>query len=78
MHYTTQFGVTNSKILILEIEKEGSIMVFENQWKKSHWALKICGQIVSPERSLLIGQQLVENVKIEKLKWDILDDFQTV
>ena len=25
MHYTTQFGVTNSKILILEIEKEGSI-----------------------------------------------------
>ena len=33
---------------------------------------------MSPERSLLIGQQLVENAKIEKLKWDILEDFQTL
>ena len=28
-----------------------------------------------PDRSLLIGQKLVENAKIEKLKCDILGDF---
>ena len=27
-----------------------------------------------PDRSLLIGQKLVENAKIEKCKCDILDD----
>ena len=28
--------------------------------------------------SILIGQNLVENAKIENLKCDILDDFQTL
>ena len=37
-----------------------------------------CGQTVLPDRSVLIGQKLVENSKIKKkLKWDILGDFQT-
>ena len=31
-----------------------------------------------PDRSVLIGQKLVENAKIEKLKCDILGDFQTL
>ena len=31
-----------------------------------------CGQTVLPDRSILIGQKLVENAKNEKLKWDIL------
>ena len=26
----------------------------------------------------VIGQKLVENAKIEKFKWDILGDFQTL
>ena len=30
-----------------------------------------CRQTVLPERSILIGQKLVENAKIEKLKYDI-------
>ena len=31
-----------------------------------------CGQTVLPDRSVLIGQKLVENVKIQKFKCDIL------
>ena len=31
-----------------------------------------------PDKSVLIGQKLVENAKIEKFKCDILDDFQTL
>ena len=31
-----------------------------------------------PDRSLLIGQKLVKNAKIMKLKCDILGDFQTL
>ena len=31
-----------------------------------------------PEKSVFIGQKLVENAKIQKLKCDILGDFQTL
>ena len=31
-----------------------------------------------PDRSVLIGQKLVENAKIQKFKCDILGDFQTL
>ena len=31
-----------------------------------------CGQTVLPDGSILIGQKLVENVKIQKFKCDIL------
>ena len=37
-----------------------------------------CGQTVLPDRSILIGQKLVENAKIKKFKCDILSDFQTL
>ena len=30
-----------------------------------------CGQTVLPDRSVLIGQKLVENAKIQKFKYDI-------
>ena len=43
------------------------------------WKPEACGQTVLPDRSLLIGQKLVENAKIEKLKWyimGILDNVQ--
>ena len=39
---------------------------------------KICCQTVLPDRSLFIGQKLMENAKIEKFKCDILRDFQTL
>ena len=44
--------------------------VFEN--------LKFCGQTVLPEKSVLIGQKLVENGKIEIIKCDILSNYQTM
>ena len=31
-----------------------------------------------PDRSVLIGQRLVENAKIQKFKCDILSNFQTL
>ena len=31
-----------------------------------------------PDRSVLIGQKLVENAKIQKFKCDILSNFQTM
>ena len=50
--------------------KNGPIWrVFENE---------SCCQKVLPGRSILIGQKLVENAKIQKLKCDILGDFQTL
>ena len=39
---------------------------------------KACGQTELPDRSVLIGQKLVENAKIEKFKCGILGDFQTL
>ena len=42
------------------------------------WKPEACAQIVLPDRSLLIGQSLLENAKIEHLKWDILGDYQTI
>ena len=42
----------------------------------SFW--KPWGQTVLPDGSFLIGQKMMENAKIEKLKWDIFGDFQTL
>ena len=44
----------------------------------SFWKPEACGQTVLPDRSILIGQKLVENAKMEKFKWDILRNFQTI
>ena len=42
----------------------------------SFWKPEVCCQEVLPDRPILIGQELVENAKIEKLKCDILGDFE--
>ena len=39
---------------------------------------KACSQILLPDMSLLIGQKLAENAKIQKFKCDILSNFQTL
>ena len=44
----------------------------------SFWKPEACGQTVLPDRSVLIGQKLVENAKIQKFKCDILSNFQTM
>ena len=42
------------------------------------WKTDACGQTVLPDRSILIGQKLVENAQIQNLKCDILSNFQTM
>ena len=44
----------------------------------SFWKPKACGQTVLPDKSVLIGQELVKKVKIQKFKCDILSNFQTM
>ena len=44
----------------------------------SFWEPKACDQTVLPDRSIVIGQKLVENAKIQKFKCDILSNFQTM
>ena len=39
---------------------------------------KACGQTVLPDRSILKGQKMVENAKIETFKCDILSNIQTL
>ena len=41
----------------------------------SFWKPEACAQTVLPDRSLLIGQKLMKNDRIEKFKCDILSDF---
>ena len=40
--------------------------------------IRIWSQTLVPDRSILIGQKMAENAKIEKLKYDIFSDFQTL
>ena len=42
------------------------------------WKPEDCGQTVIPDRSVFIEQKLMENAKIENIKWDILANFQTM
>ena len=42
------------------------------------WKPEDCSQTVLPDRSILIGQKLVENAKIQKFKFDILSNFHTM
>ena len=44
----------------------------------SFWKPEAFGQLVLPDKSILIGQKLVENAKVQKFKFDILVDFQTL
>ena len=45
--------------------------------KMVNFKKNFCGETVLPDRSLLIGQKLVENAKNENLKWYIFSDFQS-
>ena len=44
----------------------------------SFWKSRAFSQTELPDRSILIGQKLVGNAKIEKFKFDTLGDFQTL
>ena len=44
----------------------------------SFWKPEVCSQTVLLDRSVLKGQKLVENAKIQKFKCDIFSNFQTL
>ena len=85
-HFTIKVGqIKKSKLCEVRFHD-----VWKSQ-KKSHSILraKNCpfgeflktwkfGQTVLPDRSVLVGQKLVENSKIPKFKRDILSNFQTM
>ena len=76
------------KSLIQHCERSEQRLHFE--WTKVNqkcqkWSIlasfckpEACCQTVLPDSSVLIGQKLVENAKIQKFKCDILSDFQTM
>ena len=44
----------------------------------SFWKREAYSQTVLPDMSVVIRQKMVEKAKIQKFKWDILGDFQTM
>ena len=68
------FGEFLKNILKDILSGEKLIKSAKNGQKNS----ETCSQTVLPDRSILKGQKLVENAKIEKLKCDIFGDFQTL
>ena len=62
------FYILSGQKLILKKCQKWSILT-------KFWKPDACGQTVLPDRSLLIGQKLLENAKIENEKCDILSDF---
>ena len=73
---------------MIENAKIKKIQLQNFEWTKVHlkcqkwsmltsfWKSEACGQTVLPDRSILSGQKLVENAKIQNLKCDILSNFQ--
>ena len=84
-HYTTVFENLR-KSLIQHCERRE--LCLHSEWTKvnykcqqlsilaSFWKSEACGQTVLPNKSLLIGQKLVEHAKIKKkFKCDIMSNF---
>ena len=44
----------------------------------SFWKREAYSQTVLPDMSVVIRQKMVEKAKLQKFKWDILGDFQTM
>ena len=65
-----------------KIFSEAKKIFYGKNAKNSHlgeiWKTETYGHTVLLDRSILIGQKLAENAKIEKLKCDIFGDFQTL
>ena len=52
------------------IKNEKKMVHFGGYWKN-----EACSQTVLPDRPILIGQKMVENAKIRKIKYDIFNQF---
>ena len=55
--------------------KKSSIKMAKIVDLPSFWKPEACGKTVLPDRSVLIGQKLVENAKIKTFKCDIFSNF---
>ena len=82
------FTVFHRKSLIQHCERSELRLHFE--WTKvnkqcqkwsilvSFWKSEACGQTVLPDRSILLGQKLLENDRWKKFNCDTLSNFQTM
>ena len=57
---------------------KSSLKMHKNGQFGEFWQSEACGQTVLPDRSVLIGQKLVKNAKIQKFKCDIFSDFSNI
>ena len=88
--YVIHITVFENHILSLIQHCERSVLRLHFEWTqvnqkfkkwsnlKSFWKPKACGQTELPDRTVLIGQKLVEKAKIQKFKCDILSNIQTM
>ena len=86
-HYSKSGNFVQKKVLFNIASEASSVYILSGQKLikmskrsilASFWKPEACGQTVLPDRSVLIGQKLMENAKIEKFKCDILSNFQTM
>ena len=70
-HKKVAFNIASeaSYVYILSGQK-----LLKNSILASFWKLDAWGQTVLPDRSILIGQKLVENAKIEKFNWTKIEE----
>ena len=70
-----QYVLRAKRVMFTFWVNKSSLKMPKISWFGEFWKSKACGQIVLP---ILIGQKLVENVKVRKFKCDILSNFQTM
>ena len=84
LHYSVTFQITEKVSYNIASEASYIYILSGQQLIKnakngyilaSFWNPEACGQTVLPDRSVLIGQKLAENGKIQKFKCDILRHF---
>ena len=71
----------HKKSLIQRFASKASYLyILSENWSTlaSFWKPEACGETELPDMSVLIGQKLVENTKIEHFKCNILEDFQSL
>ena len=72
------FNIASEASYVYILSGQKLIKMPEMVHLETFWKPGSCGQTMLPDRSLLIGQKLVENVKIKNFKCVFLSDFQTL
>ena len=70
------FNTANEASYVYILSEQKFIRNGKNsQFRQVFLKAEACSQTLVPDRSLLIGQKLMKNAKIEKSKCDILSNF---